>query len=196
MYQNKFTNNFGGKTQQRPNSGRTRFGGRSNRGGGNRNRSFESRIDVSMFIQKAEPMIKIEDAKVKNNFKDFDFNPILMDNIKNKGYLKPTPIQDEIIPHILQGRDVLGISNTGTGKTAAFSLPLINQILDNPNKRILVLSPTRELAQQIKQEIRSFTFEMRVYVALAIGGAYIREQILDIKRDPHIIVGTQEELKI
>ncbi|MDD2224632.1 MAG: DEAD/DEAH box helicase [Candidatus Shapirobacteria bacterium] len=206
MYQNKFTNNFGGKTQQRPNSGRTRFGGRSNAGnggnrfvggrnGGRKNRSFESQIDVSMFIQKAEPMIKIEDAKVKNNFKDFDFNPILMDNIKNKGYLKPTPIQDEIIPHILQGRDVLGISNTGTGKTAAFSLPLINQILDNPNKRILVLSPTRELAQQIKQEIRSFTFEMRVYVALAIGGAYIREQILDIKRDPHIIVGTPGRIK-
>lgn len=195
MYQNKFTNNFGGKTQQRPNSGRTRFGGRSNHGGGRKNRSFESQIDVSMFIQKAEPMIKIEDAKVKNNFKDFDFNPILMDNIKNKGYLKPTPIQDEIIPHILQGRDVLGISNTGTGKTAAFSLPLINKILENPNKRILILSPTRELAQQTKQEIRSFTFGMRVFVALAIGGAYIREQILDIKRDPHIIVGTPGRIK-
>lgn len=155
MYQNKFTNNFGGKLNKRPNSGRTKFGGRSNAGnggnrflgsrnGGNRNRSFESRIDVSMFIQKAEPMVKIEDAKVKNNFKDFDFNPILMDNIKNKGYLKPTPIQDEIIPHILQGRDVLGISNTGTGKTAAFLLPLINKILENPNKRILILSPTRD----------------------------------------------------
>jgi len=196
MYQNKFTNHFGGKTQQRPSFGRNKFSSRNRNGnGGRKKRSFESRIDVSMFIQKAEPMVKIEDAKVKNNFKDFDFNPILIDNIKNKGYLKPTPIQDEIIPHILQGRDVLGISNTGTGKTAAFSLPLINQILDNPNKRILVLSPTRELAQQIKQEIRSFTFGMRVFVALAIGGAYIREQILDIKRDPHIIVGTPGRIK-
>lgn len=194
MYQNKFTNHFGGKRTQRPSFGRNKFSNR-NHGGGRKNRGFESRIDVSMFIRKAEPIVKIEDAKVKNNFKDFDFNPILMDNIKNKGYLKPTLIQDEIIPHILQGRDVLGVSNTGTGKTAAFSLPLINQILGNPNKRILILSPTRELAQQTKQEIRSFTFGMRVFVALAIGGAYIREQILDIKRDPHFIVGTPGRIK-
>jgi len=196
MYQNKFTNHFGGRNQQRPNFGRNKFSNRNrNSNGGRKNRGFETNIDISMFIQKAEPMVKIADFEVKNNFKDFDFNPILMDNIKNKGYLKPTPIQDEIIPHILQGRDVLGISNTGTGKTAAFSLPLINKILENPNKRILILSPTRELAQQIKQEIRSFTFGMRVFVALAIGGAYIREQILDIKRDPHFVVGTPGRIK-
>jgi len=206
MYQNKFTNNFGGKTQQRPNSGRTKFGGRSNAGnggnrfvgsrnGGRKNRSFETRIDVSMFIKKAEPMVKIEDVQVKNNFEDFNLNSILLKNIKDKGYLKPTPIQDEIIPHILATRDVLGVANTGTGKTAAFALPLIHQILENPNKRIIILAPTRELAQQIKQEIRSFTFDLRIYVALAIGGAYIREQILDIKRDPHIIVGTPGRIK-
>ena len=218
MYQNKFTNNFGGKTQQRPNSGRTKFGGRNNAGrssgysnrdgnaggrsfggnqsfggsrnGGRKNRSFETQIETSMFIRKACPIVKIEDAVVKNNFEDFNFHEVLLKNIKDKGYIKPTPIQDQIIPHILDGRDVLGLSNTGTGKTAAFALPLINAILKNPNKRIIILSPTRELAQQTKQEIRSFTFDMRVFVALAIGGAYIREQILDIKRDPHIIVGT------
>jgi superfamily II DNA/RNA helicase len=206
MYQNKFTNHFGGKTQQRPSFGRNNFSNRSSggnggsrfggsRNGGHKNRSFESRIDESMFIRKAEPIIKIEEALVKNNFTDFDLSPILMDNIKSKGYLKPTPIQDEIIPHILAGRDVLGVANTGTGKTAAFALPLINQILLDPNKRIIILAPTRELAQQIKQEIRSFTFGMRVFVALAIGGAYIREQILDIKRDPHIIVGTPGRIK-
>ncbi len=202
MYQNKFTNNFGGgNRRQRPNNNSHKsFGGNSrrfggSRNGGQRNRSFESRIDISMFIKKAEPVIKIEEVNVKNNFQDFDFSPILMDNIKAKGYLKPTSIQDEIIPHILNNRDVLGIANTGTGKTAAFALPLINQILLDPSKRIIILAPTRELAQQIKQDIRSFTFGMRVYVALAIGGAYIREQILDIKRDPHIIVGTPGRIK-
>jgi ATP-dependent RNA helicase RhlE len=184
MYQNKFTNNFGGRNQSRPSYGQSRFGGRNSggnggsRNGGRKNRSFESRIDISMFIKRAEPIVKIEDVQVKNNFQDFDFSPILMDNIKAKGYLKPTSIQDEIIPHILAGRDVLGIANTGTGKTAAFALPLINEILLNPNKRI-----------------RSFTFGMRVYVALAIGGAYIREQIMDIRRDPHIIVGTPGRIK-
>jgi len=207
MYQNKFTNNVGGRSQ-RPtfgrnnfsnrnagsNSGGSRFGGGGRFGGsqngGRKNRAFETRIDESMFIKRAEPVVKIEDVQVKHNFSDFDFSPVLMDNIQKKGYVKPTPIQDEIIQFIMDGRDVLGVANTGTGKTAAFALPLINQILQNPAKRILILAPTRELAQQIKQEIRSFTFEMRVYIALAIGGAFIREQILDIKRDPHIIVGT------
>ncbi len=206
MYQNKFTNNFGGRNQ-RPTFGRNKFSNRSagsngggnrfggNRNGGRKNRSFESQINESMFIRKACPIIKIEDTSVKNNFEDFNFKEVLYKNIKDKGYIKPTPIQDQIIPHILDGHDVLGISNTGTGKTAAFALPLINQILNNPNKRILILSPTRELAQQIKQEIRSFTFEMRVFVALAIGGAYIKEQIIDIKRDPHFIVGTPGRIK-
>ena len=186
MYQNKFSNRFGGGNKRR---------GAPNRFGGQRKRSFESRIDISMFIKKAEPVVKIEDVQVKNSFEDFDFSPVLMDNIKAKGYIKPTSIQDEIIPHILNNRDVLGVANTGTGKTAAFALPLINQILLNPNKRIIILAPTRELAQQIKQDIRSFTFGLRVYVALAIGGAYIREQIIDIKRDPHIIVGTPGRIK-
>ena len=204
MYQNKFTNSFGGRNKARPNYGQSRFGGRDNAGGGRstggrsfgsksggrRNRSFESHIDESMFIRKACPIIKIEEANVKNNFEDFNFEPVLLKNIKNKGYLKPTQIQDKIIPFILEGRDVLGVSNTGTGKTAAFALPIINEILKNPSKRIIILSPTRELAQQTKQEIRSFTFDMRVFVALAIGGAYLREQVIDIRRDPHIIVGT------
>lgn len=196
MYQNKFTNKFGGRNQ-RPTFGRNKFSNRSagRFGGGRKNRVFETRIDESMFIKRAEPVVKIEESPVKHNFSDFDFSPVLMDNIKNKGYLKPTPIQDEIIEFIMEGRDVLGVANTGTGKTAAFALPLINQILQNPNKRILILAPTRELAQQIKQEIRSFTFGMRVYVALAIGGAYIREQIIDIKRDPHFIIGTPGRIK-
>jgi superfamily II DNA/RNA helicase len=95
----------------------------------------------------------------------------------------------------MQGRDVLGIANTGTGKTAAFALPLINSILADPSKRVIILAPTRELAMQIKQEIRTFTPGLRVYLALAIGGAYMREQIMDIKRDPHIIIGTPGRIK-
>ncbi len=220
MYQNKFTNNSGASrrrfgTQNRPvfgsqprsssnnhnnfNKNRPSFGGqqRSHFGGGRSRskKSFASQIDPSMFIRKACPIVKIEDAPVTNNFTDFNFNEILTRNIISKGYIKPTPIQDQIIPHILNNQDVLGIANTGTGKTAAFALPLIHQLLTDSNKRVLILAPTRELAQQIKQEIRSFTFDLRIYVALAIGGAYIREQILDIKRDPHIIVGTPGRVK-
>ena len=184
---------FGG--QARPSYGgqqRSRFAGPSR---GRNKRSFASQIDPAMFIKRACPIVKIEDSPVTNNFTDFNFNEILTKNILDKGYIKPTPIQDQIIPHILNNQDVLGIANTGTGKTAAFALPLIHQLLEDPNKRVLILAPTRELAQQIKQEIRSFTFDLRIYVALAIGGAYIREQILDIKRDPHIIVGTPGRIK-
>lgn len=185
---------YGGQQRSRfagPSRGGSSFGGGRGRG----KRSFASQIDPAMFIKKACPIVKIEDAPVTNNFTDFNFNEVLTKNIVDKGYIKPTPIQDQIIPHILNNQDVLGIANTGTGKTAAFALPLIHQLLEDPNKRVLILAPTRELAQQIKQEIRSFTFDLRIYVALAIGGAYIREQILDIKRDPHIIVGTPGRIK-
>lgn len=157
--------------------------------------NFSTHIDQSMFIRKAEPVVKIEEAITVNNFADFGFDPILLSNIVSKGYIKPTPIQDKVITEVMAGRDVLGIANTGTGKTAAFALPIINEILKNPNKRVIILAPTRELAMQIKQEFRTFTPGLKVYMALAIGGAYIREQIIDIRRDPHIIIGTPGRIK-
>jgi len=157
--------------------------------------SFSSHIDQSMFIRKATPIVKIEEAITVNSFADFGFDQTLQANIVAKGYVKPTPIQDKVITEVMAGKDVLGIANTGTGKTAAFALPLINEILKNPGKRVIILAPTRELAMQIKQEFRTFTPGLRVYMALAIGGAYIREQIIDIRRDPHVIIGTPGRIK-
>ncbi|MDP4010160.1 MAG: DEAD/DEAH box helicase [Candidatus Shapirobacteria bacterium] len=192
---------FGGPSfksgQQRPSAGSRFGGGRPNGGGRGRGRAnaFSKHIDPSLFIKKAEEFVKIEETNTIHNFSDFNFHSVLYDNITAKGYIKPTPIQDQTIEHILKGRDILGIANTGTGKTAAFALPLINQILDNPKKMILIMAPTRELATQIKQEIRSFTFGMKVFVALAIGGSFIREQIIDIKRGPHFIIGTPGRIK-
>ncbi len=161
-----------------------------NRFNNRRKPSFRSKINPSLYIKQAEKLVKIEDEFTTNTFSDFGFDSNLLANIKTKGYLKPTQIQDQAIPQILQGSDVLGIANTGTGKTAAYVLPIINKIIDNPNQRVLILAPTRELALQIKEEIRSFTWGLKVFVTLAIGGAYIREQIIGIKRDPHIIIGT------
>ncbi|MFA5827736.1 MAG: DEAD/DEAH box helicase [Candidatus Shapirobacteria bacterium] len=160
-----------------------------------RPRSFANRIDVSKYIRKSEDFIKIEETETQNSFEDFGFSDILFQNIKAKGYIKPTPIQDQVIPQIIAGRDILGLANTGTGKTAAFALPLIEKILKNPNKRMIILAPTRELAMQIKQDIRDFTPGLRVFLALAIGGAYIRDQIIDIRRGPHIIIGTPGRIK-
>jgi len=153
-------------------------------------RRFGNIINPSLFIKKAEEFTRIEETNPVHSFEDFNFNPQLLTNIKAKGYLKPTPIQDQLIAEVMAGRDVLGVANTGTGKTAAFALPLIDAIIKNPNKRILILAPTRELAQQIKSDFRDFTPGLRVYLALAIGGAFMREQIIDIRRGPHVIVGT------
>ncbi|MCX6726477.1 MAG: DEAD/DEAH box helicase [Candidatus Shapirobacteria bacterium] len=153
-------------------------------------RSFGKYIDPSLFIKKAADFIKIEEEITKYNFEDFKLDPILLANVKAKGYIKPTPIQDQAILQIMNGKDVLGIANTGTGKTASYAIPLIQKILENPNKRIIILAPTRELATQIKQDIRSFTPGLRVFIALAIGGAFIREQIMDIRRGPNILIGT------
>ncbi|MPM20483.1 ATP-dependent RNA helicase CshA [bioreactor metagenome] len=158
-------------------------------------RKFGENLDTSLFIKKACEIVTIEEAEVLHNFDDFGFDQILLKNIKNKGYTKPTQIQDQVISFVISGQDVLGIASTGTGKTAAFALPLIDQIVKHPEKRILVLAPTRELAMQIRQEIRSFTFGLKVYVSLAIGGAFLKEQIRDIQRDPHIIVGTPGRIK-
>ncbi len=155
-----------------------------------RQAGFRSKINPSLYIRRAEALVKIEDEVTTNTFADFGFHPNLLANIKAKGYLKPTQIQDQAIPHILQGSDVLGIANTGTGKTAAFVLPIINKILHDPSQRVIILSPTRELALQTKEEFRSFTLGLPIYITLAIGGAYLREQIIKIKRDPHVIIGT------
>jgi len=172
-----------------PSSGPRRFGGPR------RPRFTGENINTSLFIKKAEEFITIEESQPVHSFEDFNLNPILLANVKAKGFIKPTPIQDEAIPHVLGGKDVLGIANTGTGKTAVFAIPLIEKILKNPQERILIMAPTRELALQIKQDIRSFTPGLKVYLSLAIGGAYLREQIQEIKRGPQIIIGTPGRIK-
>jgi superfamily II DNA/RNA helicase len=211
MYNNNKSASFGGRRNRnsQPQAGgfrnfsapRQSFGSRPSAGPRNRfansrkPKRFGEDLDASLFIKKAQEIVKIEEVDVKNTFEDFGFDQVLLKNIQDKGYIKPTQIQDEVIPFVISGQDVLGIANTGTGKTAAFALPIIDQIIKNPNKRVLILAPTRELAQQIKDEIRSFTFGLKVYVTLAIGGAFMREQIMDIRRDPHIIVGTPGRIK-
>jgi len=183
MYQRRYSGGF------RKNNNNRSFGG-------SRRLRFSGKyINPALYVKRAEEFVTIEETQTKNQFCDFGLRPELLANIKIKGYEKPTKIQDEVIPHVMNKRDVLGIANTGTGKTAAFALPLINRILDNPNERIMILAPTRELAIQIKQEFRSFTPGLKVYIALAIGGAYLREQIVDIKRGPNIIIGTPGRIK-
>jgi superfamily II DNA/RNA helicase len=116
-------------------------------------------------------------------------------NILKKGYKNPTPIQDKTIQHILEGKDILGIANTGTGKTAAFSIPLIDKVLMNPKHRVLILVPTREIASQIRDELFGLTQALRIWSVVCVGGLPIRYQMSDLRRDPHFLIATPGRLK-
>jgi len=119
----------------------------------------------------------------------------LKDNIKNRGYIKPTPIQDQAIQHILDGRDLIGLAATGTGKTAAFLIPLIDKLFKIRNERAIIIAPTRELALQIQDEFRGLTQNMKLYSTSVIGGANMNRQISEIRRGPHVIIATPGRLK-
>lgn len=153
-------------------------------------------IDVTQLIKRASSLENQPEEYIsRHRFSDFNIVKELKRNILNKGYETPSPIQDEAIPLILKGKDVIGIARTGTGKTAAFLLPLINKIILDRKEKVLIIAPTRELASQIQDEFRSFANGLSVYSALCIGGVSIYKQIQDIKRGPHVVIGTPGRLK-
>ena len=152
-------------------------------------------IDVSRFINKSTPVAEIVTFVPKHHFKDFAVDEALKNNILLKGYETPTPIQDTAIPHVLKGSDVVGIANTGTGKTAAFLIPLINAVLHDRDRRVLIMVPTRELATQIEEEFWSFAAHMRIGAVSCVGGANINRQIATLRRNPNFVIGTPGRLK-
>lgn len=163
---------------------------KSNRGSSSKKSRFGGeRIDFSRFIQKA---VHIEEKPyvAKHTFLDFPFNEKLQKNIIKKGYTSPRPIQDQSIPSVLEGRDVFGLANTGTGKTAAFLLPLIDKVMKDKNEKVLVLAPTRELAMQIEEELRSLATGSGLYGVCVVGGMPIMKQINEIKHGVNFVIGT------
>lgn len=185
-------------TKQRPgrssnSASRGYRGGR--RSGGNRGPAKKF-IHPSKFINKA--VIKEDEVvyQPQHKFADFPFGVELKHNIADKGYVTPSAIQDQAIPHIVAGKDVIGLANTGTGKTAAFLLPIIERqsgITLRPS--VLIMAPTRELAQQIDEQFRDFSKGLGLYSTLVVGGTDINRQIRDLKRRPHVIIGTPGRLK-
>ena len=130
-----------------------------------------------------------------HTFSDFAVGESLKHSIGKKGYLTPTPIQDQAIPPALLGRDILGIANTGTGKTGAFLIPLINKVLKNPKEQVLIIVPTRELALQIDQELKGFTFGMKIFSVCTVGGMSIGRQISQLRYQYNFVIGTPGRLK-
>jgi ATP-dependent RNA helicase RhlE len=152
-------------------------------------------IDPSRFVKAAIPVVQGEEYVPMHTFAEFEVNDTLKSNIIDKGYETPTPIQDQTIPVALEGYDVIGIANTGTGKTAAFALPALHQLMTFADSRALIVAPTRELAQQIEQECRSIAKGSGLRGALLIGGSAMGPQLRDLRAKPRIVIGTPGRIK-
>ena len=151
-------------------------------------------IDPAKFVQAAKS-VQAEVFVPKHKFADFKVDDLLKRNIIAKGYITPSKIQDEAIPYGLEGRDVVGIANTGTGKTAAFALPLLQKMITDSTARALVIAPTRELAAQIEAEFRSLSKGSRVRTVLLIGGTAMYPQVRGLRDRPQLVIGTPGRIK-
>ena len=126
-------------------------------------------------------------------FSDMGLHPRVLEALVPLGYETPTPIQEQAIPHVLQGRDVMGIAQTGTGKTAAFSLPIVHHLADNMMHgkavpRVLVLTPTRELAAQIDDNVKAYSKLIKARTALIFGGVSQHKQVAQLRKGVDILV--------
>lgn len=183
----------------RQSHGHSKFQGRGgfkknfskNRKGNN----FSKKIDVNLFVSKAIDIASVIPYQAENSFHGFKISEILKKNILDKGYSIPTQIQDQTILPILEGRDVIGIANTGTGKTAAFLIPLINKAINNRQEKVLIVTPTRELAFQINEELIEFSKGMNISSVLCIGGSGMFRQVDRLRRNPQFVIGTPGRLK-
>ncbi|MGI9027287.1 MAG: DEAD/DEAH box helicase [Candidatus Saccharimonadales bacterium] len=162
--------------------------GRSNRG------PKAQYIDPARFV-KAATLVEAEVYVPKHNFTDFAISQGLKNNLTAKGYVVPSPIQDQTIPAALEGKDILGIASTGTGKTAAFAVPILQKLTVDKNSAALIIAPTRELAQQIEQECRELGKGSGLSGAVLIGGSSMGAQLRDLKHNPRIVIGTPGRIK-
>lgn len=152
-------------------------------------------IQAFQSVQPTEETIFTPDTVVSGSFDNFQLSFELQKNISIKGYTTPTPIQSKAIPHILEGRDVIGIANTGTGKTAAFLIPLIEKVYKDRSQKVLIIAPTRELAVQIQDEFKGFTHGLQMRSVLCIGGLFIGRQKNDLRQNPNFVIGTPGRIK-
>jgi superfamily II DNA/RNA helicase len=177
------TSSFGGG---RPSfKGRPKFNNSPKKG----KRFQGERIDFARFIKKAVKVVE-KPYEHKHTFADFPFEEQLQKNIISRGFGYPRPIQDQTIPLVLEGKDVFGLANTGTGKTAAFLLPLLDKVMKNKEEKVLILAPTRELAMQIEEDLRLFAFGSKLFGVCVVGGMPINKQINEIKRGVSFVIGT------
>jgi len=158
-------------------------------------RPQKSFSDLSKFINKSVITEEVVHFVPENSFADFKLSPLLVKNITDKGYTSLTPIQDRSIPHIMRGEDIVGIANTGTGKTAAFLIPLVNKINLDPREKVLIVVPTRELATQIDDELKTFAKGSGLFSVICVGGTSMGKQISELRHSHHFVIGTPGRIK-
>lgn len=188
---NKYSNKAGGSS-----GGKKRYNKSSRkRSNYSKKRGFKrTSIKEERYVANAKQNTN-EDVYIKNvTFSDFNLHPKLQENIRNKGYVHPTKIQNKTIPHIIKKRDVLGLATTGSGKTAAFLLPMVSKAINHTNEKCLIVVPTRELANQIKNELKSFTIGTKIKDVMIIGGTRYGSQIRLLQQKPQFVIATPGRL--
>ncbi len=146
-------------------------------------------IHPSRFIKAAKP-VEEDVYEPVNTFDDFVMHETLKANIITKGFTAPSPIQDQAIPIGLQGQDIIGLANTGTGKTIAFAIPILQRLMTDKTAKALIVAPTRELAQQIEVEFRAIGKKSGLFGTVLTGGSAMSPQLRDLKMNPQIVIGT------
>ncbi|MCA9350655.1 DEAD/DEAH box helicase [Candidatus Saccharibacteria bacterium] len=189
-YQNTRTRRSSGPRNNFRRSGTATY----TRGGGRKKGPAKQYIHPSKFVKRAKP-VEVTEYIPTRSFSDFELNDLLKNNLENNGYMTPSAIQDDAIAPALEGKDIVGIANTGTGKTAAFGLPILNKLITERGHRALIMAPTRELAQQIENELKSLGKGSGLLGAVLIGGAPMRPQLDDLRNNPDIIIGTPGRIK-
>lgn len=147
-------------------------------------------LNPDLFIKKAGSVAK----KEYKSFRLIDQLPVsrsIITNLQKKGYISPTEIQDKTIDAILSGKNLMGLAQTGTGKTGAFLIPLIHNLVQKEMMfQVLVVSPTRELAMQIDSEFKSIAVGLNLYSTCLIGGTSVQRDVSNLRRQSHIVIGT------
>lgn len=182
----KRSNTSSGSQRHSANTSRPMNGRPSRQGGGFK----PSTLDPNLLIKKATSA-EVLDYVSDRLFDELPIHDRLKQAIKQKGFERPTEIQDKTLEALLDGRDLLGIAQTGTGKTGAFLIPIIEELIKQPQKPYaLVMVPTRELATQVEDEFRSMTKGLNLFSVCLIGGTNINRDMQNLRRPSHIVIGT------
>ena len=164
----------------------------------NRGRGYNAKkniISIDKLIAKAVDNTPVNMFVDDYEYSQFKITKVLKKNAYDHGYSNPTKIQYKAIPEILKGKDILGVASTGSGKTAAFLIPLIDKVVRDNNNRVLIIVPTRELAMQIQDEFKIFSKNTNVKSVLIMGGNSIKTQINILRSNPQFIIATPGRLK-